>query len=413
MYRPAAFGALFLQTVLRADPQSQPPDATPEPVLLKSTARAVQLDVFVTDPSGRPVQGLQKNDFVVTDNGRPRDIRIFAAGIDSKQTELSASATPIVTAIVIDAAPRPDGLQNNSGIFASRAGRQDHRDIALWNALSAIDRMAPGQVTAIYAACPDLRIVQDYTSDPARLIASLKAFVIPPLPPVPHTAGKKQRQTIDSFVPPMLSALRDVVARMSGSSGRKSVVWISQAYGADLNINAVCGAADLTVNAFNDANVPLYAVDIRFSPTCEVPRRTGDGPRPGQSSIVNLTCSQPPDISDEWMDSLARAAGGRAFSGGKVTALHEYDAEGKLTWGQYRMERDRGGLVSDAIRFAADESRDAYQLGFYVPESELDGKVHTLTVTVTGKPKLALRYRMGYTASAVATAPESRVREEE
>ena len=117
--------------------------------------------------------------------------------------------------------------------------------------------------------------MQDYTSDPDRLVASLKAFVPPPLP---HAAGKKQPQTIDALVPPMLSALRDVAGRMSGASGRKSVVWISQAYGTELNLYAISGATDATVAAFNDANVPLYAVDTRFSPTCEDPAQSGEAP---------------------------------------------------------------------------------------------------------------------------------------
>jgi hypothetical protein len=58
MYRRAAIAALFLQAVLLAAPQQGPPDAASEPVILKSTSRAVQLDVFVNDPSGRPVDAL-------------------------------------------------------------------------------------------------------------------------------------------------------------------------------------------------------------------------------------------------------------------------------------------------------------------------------------------------------------------
>jgi VWFA-related protein len=418
MYRRAAIAALFLQAVPRAVPQQRQPDAAPEPIVLKSTSRAVQLDVFVNDPSGSPVHGLQKNDFLVTDNGHPRDIRIFAGEIDVNQTEpSSATTTPppgvysnrlgmrdsrIVTAIVLDAVPRPEGLQKNPGIFASLRPGTDTA-IARWNAIGAINRMAPGEMIAIYAACPDLRIVQDYTSDPDRLVASLKAFVAPPLP---RASGKKQAQTIDAFVPPMLWALRDVVARMSGASGRKSVVWVSQAYGTELNIHAIAGATDATVAVFNDANVPLYAVDTRFSPTCEDPAQSGDGPRIGEISTVTLTCSQPPDISDEWMEYLARATGGRAFSGGKVEAVRVYGAEGRMRTGMTRLISDHG-IVSDALSFAVDESRYAYELGFYVPEAELDGKVHTLSVTVPARPKFELRYRSGYTASGSATEPDS------
>jgi VWFA-related protein len=415
MYRRTANVALLLQTVLRAAPQQLPLDSAPEPVILKSTSRAVQLDVFVNDRSGRPVHGLLKNDFFVTDNGRRRDIRIFAGEIDANQTAPASATTPppgvysnrfgmrvsrIVTAIVIDAVPRPEGLQKNPGMFASIRPGGSVR-MALSQAIAAISRMAPGQIMAIYAACPELRVVQDYTSDPDRLVASLKAFVPPPLPRGP---GKKEPQTIDALVPPMLSALRDVAGRMTGASGRKSVVWISQAYGMELDIHAISGATETTVATLNDANVPLYAVDTRFSPTCEpTVNLSGD-----QRGIVNLTCSQPPDISYEWMERFAQATGGRAFIG-KVSGFQYRDPQpgpmgGVVRWGQYRLDTEHG-IVSDALLFAADESRYAYEMGFYVPESELDGKVHTLRVTVPRKPKFDLGYRSEYTASANATTP--------
>lgn len=405
MYRRAAIVTLFLQAALRAVPQT---DAIPEPVILKLTSHAVPLDVFVSDPSGRPVHGLQKNDFIVTDNDRRREIRIFSGEIDANRTAPSSATPPpgvysnrfglrntqIVTAIVIDAVPRPEGLQQNPGRFGSLPP-QMILNLVRWDAVSAVNRMAPGQMIAIYAACPELRLVQDYTSDPDRLVASLRAFDPPTLP---RAAGKRQPQTIDALVPPMLSALREVAARMSVASGRKSVVWITPAYGTELSISAISGATDSTVDAFNDANVPLYAVDSRFNPTCEAP----DRPMAGRVSVVTLSCSQPPDLSDEWMEYLARATGGRAFSGGKVEGIQEYDAEPRLTRGEYRLQRDHG-LVSDALRFAVDESRYAYELGFYVAESELDGKVHRLGVSVTGKPRFVLRYRSGYTASATSS----------
>jgi hypothetical protein len=210
MYRWAAIVAFFLQAVLRAVPQQRPEPAA-EPIILKSTSHAVQLDVIVSDASGNPVHGLQKNDFVVTDNGHPRDIRIFGGDFDANRTgvysnRLGMRDSRIVTAIVIDAVPRPDGMQKNDGIFGWSKP-------AFWfsmvrgQAMYAINRMEPGQIIAIYAACPDLRIVQDYTFDPDRLVAGLKAFVPPHLP---DAAGKQRPSTMDALVPPMLSALRDV-----------------------------------------------------------------------------------------------------------------------------------------------------------------------------------------------------------
>jgi VWFA-related protein len=408
MRRRAAIAALLLQAVLRAVPQ----EAAPGPLILKSASHVVQLDVFVSDSSGRPVHGLQKNDFMVTDNGHPREIRIFAGEVETGQTApFSATGSapgvysnrfgmrdsPIVTAIVVDAVPRPAGLQKNPGMFSTRYFDPE-RVFGMERAqvAQAIYRMGPGETIAIYAACPDLRVVQDYTSDRERLVASLKSFAPPRLS---DAAGKKQTPTIDALVPPMLSALREVAQRMSGASGRKSVVWISPAYGTELNPPAIREATESTIDAFNDANVPLYAVDTRFSPTCIPPANL-----PAGRAMVTLECSQTPDISNEWMEYLARSTGGRAFSGGNIQGVQERDADGRMVWAQYRMERDQG-IVSDALRFAIDDSRYSYAIGFYVPESELDGQVHALRVNVPAKPKYVVRYRSGYTASASAAAP--------
>ncbi|HEX3746740.1 MAG TPA: hypothetical protein VHW09_22535 [Bryobacteraceae bacterium] len=389
-------------------------------MVLQSTSRAVQLDVFVTDSSGRPVHGLRKSDFLLTDNTRPRDIRIFSGEIDSSEGQSSAVTivppavysnrfglrdSPIVTAIVIDAVPRPEGVQKHAGLLANAPAGYWFSSVRRW-VIGAIYRMAPGQTIAIYAACPELQVVQDYTSDPGRLVASLEAFAEPP---APQATGRKQPESIDALVPPTLAVLRAVVGRMSAAPGRKSVVWISQAYGPDLNLSAIDTVTDATADAFNDANVPLYAVDARRSPTCQAPanlRPAIPGFQPADRDyMVILDCSQPPDISDRWMQYLAQATGGRIFRDGKFFGTETYDAQAGTTRREVQMSSPDGGLVTDALRFASDASRYAYEMGFYLPESELDGKFHTLGASVPASPNFALRYRNGYTASAGMSAP--------
>ena len=44
-------------------------------------------------------------------------------------------------------------------------------------------------------------------------------------------------------------------------------------------------------------------------------------------------------------------------------------------------------------------------MGFYVPDSGLDDRFHRLSMTIPAQPKLGLRYRSGYDASATAVAP--------
>ena len=413
MYRRAAIGALLVPAILRAVPQT--PETAPQPVVLKSTARVVQLDVFVSDPSGNPVHGLRKGDFVVTDNGRPRDIPIFSAETDGNRTPPSSAAapamysnrlnigdSPIVTAIVIDAVPRP--REGETGPLALRlSGPRFSLFSARSNAIGAIYRMQPGQTIAIYAVCPDLRLLQDYSSDPGRLITSLRAFVFP-------AAGNKE-QKAETLAPPMLSALREVAGRMSGASGRKSIIWISQAYGADLKLSAISAATDSAIEAFNNANVTLYAVDARL-PACPPPAPSFPNGGPAGGGIEHVTCSQPPDISNKWMEYFAHATGGRAFSGVTIQGVQSRDPQTGSGWGSYQWDNDHS-FVEDAIRFAADDSRSAYEMGFYVSDSELDGQVHTLRVTLPAHPQFGLRYRSGYTASAEAAAPPAARQETE
>jgi VWFA-related protein len=415
MRRRLAVVAIFLQAPLLS--QTQPPSTAPAPSTLKSAAHAVQLHVFVNNPAGNPVHGLLKSEFVLTDNGHPRDVRIFAGEIDASQTAAVTAMTaspdvysnrldmgnaPIVTAVVIDAVRRPDGLQQNSGMF----GQQPATFWFNWvraQALVAIRRMQPGQTMAIFAVCPDLRVVQDFTSDAERLTASMAGFV---LPSIPDDLRKKKSRTVDDLAVPMLSGLRDVTGRMSGASGRKSVVLLSQGYGAGFDLSAIEDKTDATVAALNDANVPLYAVDTRFSPTCISPRNPLPD-LPGQarvdlSHVSEQTCYQQTDISDKWMEYLARETGGRGTF--KVGDINVYESPGGAGGVGWRGDR-KGNIVDDALRFALDDARYAYEMGFYVPESELDGKVHTLKVTTPANPNYELRYRTGYTASGNAIAP--------
>src|ERR1700691_230050 len=59
-------------------PQLQPRPVTPSPVPV-STQRQITLDVQVTDKSGAPIRGLQKQDFTLLDDKQPQDIVSFHA----------------------------------------------------------------------------------------------------------------------------------------------------------------------------------------------------------------------------------------------------------------------------------------------------------------------------------------------
>jgi hypothetical protein len=88
-------------------------------VTFKSETRAIQINVSVKDAQGRPVHGLRKEDFAVTDNGKPREIQLFSPdeggsaapatsgppnGVFSNRFG-SPAAQERITALVIDTGP--------------------------------------------------------------------------------------------------------------------------------------------------------------------------------------------------------------------------------------------------------------------------------------------------------------------
>jgi Ca-activated chloride channel family protein len=76
-YRASAAGALafaVIVTVTAQQPQPQPPDQP----LFRSSVRTVPIFATVLDSNGRIVPDLQRDDFVVLEDGKPVDITLFS-----------------------------------------------------------------------------------------------------------------------------------------------------------------------------------------------------------------------------------------------------------------------------------------------------------------------------------------------
>src|SRR5580700_7634858 len=61
----------------------------PEETVLRVTTRLVQVSVVAHDPDGNPIRDLTRDDFTLTDHGRPQPISVF-----SVQVAEPAESTP-------------------------------------------------------------------------------------------------------------------------------------------------------------------------------------------------------------------------------------------------------------------------------------------------------------------------------
>jgi hypothetical protein len=65
----------LLCSVLLGQPQTS---TEPPAIVIRSTTRLVQVNVVVRGRKGNAVTGLTRDDFILEDDGKPQDIRVFA-----------------------------------------------------------------------------------------------------------------------------------------------------------------------------------------------------------------------------------------------------------------------------------------------------------------------------------------------
>ena len=137
----------------------------------RSDARLVVVDVVLNDASGRPIQGLKKEDFVISEDGKPQSIVAFE--------EHGQATAPKV-------AQAPNLLKNEYTNYAVRndsdaltvllldtlnSSRQDLA-YARSEMITFLRKLPPGRRVALYTLSSQLRMVQGFTDDSDTLIAA-------------------------------------------------------------------------------------------------------------------------------------------------------------------------------------------------------------------------------------------------
>jgi VWFA-related protein len=376
---------------------------------IHAETRVVQIDVVVVDSHGRPVAGLTKQDFAVTDEGKPRTIDIFNIN-GAGEAESDQASTPAV------AAPSPSSAPSlPSHVFSNRNPAPP--DISAHSTVLVLDQInayledaayARGQVLSLMKKVPaderialyvisrneGLLLLQDYTTDRERILRSLGKYPPRGIFPSPPTSGSKANKSgdpspvgdtmaqanefakgSDQSHPPGLAntipppTLQEKIAKWEENSravqltlkalgehlalvpGRKSVFWITQGFPPGLLRGTQQPAWDKTLTELNEANVAVNTVDSRG---------LFRGSNPNTGTLLT-------------MRTVADATGGKAYFG----------------------RNDLDTAMADGIA----ASRASYTLAFYLNDNERDDKFHALHVRVA-HAGLQLFYRQGYYAGS-------------
>jgi VWFA-related protein len=314
----------------------------------------VPLDIVVTDSKGRPVHGLTRDAFSVTENGVPQKLRYFEehSAAQAKKTELpplppdeytnfpTATVTSSVTVLLVDVL--------NTRLEDQMYVRQQILDF--------LKTMPVGNRVAIFTLASKLRLLQGFTADPEVLKAVVKdkKFLQRPAGFTMGEAAGPDAASAPNVTDPMVAtsqdfagfeadmaavqneqrmyittdALMDLGQYLVSISGRKNLVWFAGNFPLGL---AAGPTGDDPFSAMSDqalerrrltdlyirAQIAVYPVSARGLQVDAAGMNASSSTGRGASgaTMTNMAIAQTNALANERIPMLALAeqTGGKAF----------------------------------------------------------------------------------------------------
>jgi VWFA-related protein len=432
-------------------PASAPP-ATDDDFSLKLTSRLVDIGIVALDKKGRPVADLKQEDFEIYDDGRKQDIHFFAAPVVELPVSAPATSEPAGASFSNRApAPSPTGpaaantpqvggtilLIDESHVAFADLNYARGQMLKFLSALPAGERIGLYSLTGL-----GFRVLVELTSDHAAVAARLKAF-LPTAQSVSEAQDEEQRNrqqfaTVHNVAdlnsvngnhtdvpdadqpvdPELLSTgsnparasliiLAQVARHLAAIPGHKSLVWVSsdnvladwrdQSVGIDKSPKMIETYAVRAQEAMNDAHAAVYPFDVSQL-------EAGGIGADLQHSSVQLEQAAAENAATA---ASAGAAGGSGSASNRDTGVGRISAQvsqdlhpiqgpvrqlAEATGG--RAIRRSGDLAAELSGIAQD-FRATYQVSFS-PQGPADDRYHAVTVKLSGRRGVTLRYRTGY-----------------
>jgi VWFA-related protein len=199
-----------------------PDNAEPTPVI-RSTTRRVVVDVVVTGSDGKPVPGLTEQDFQVLENGKPQSVRAFEVHtpeLDRSQLPPAPSDLPGDTFVNLEPTPASGPpvvllLDFLNTPVADQA--YAHAQIVRF-----LENKPPSTEVAIFALGDSLTMLQGFTTDTGKLLATMRSKAAGLQMPANSERVQKAQITLDAFL-----AMGKFLASLDG---RKELLWFSESF---------------------------------------------------------------------------------------------------------------------------------------------------------------------------------------
>lgn len=374
----------------------------------------VQIDVRVTDRSGRPLIGLKPEQFTVLEDGKPQRINSFDF-YDIQKIERAGAGAPPIT-VRLGSVPPAEALAH---------AVLDHRFIVLFFDLTAMqpddllraqrgaeqylrELVSPADLVAVVTYGNQLKISAHFTNDRDRLLRSVRALRAgkdAQLADMAEAAPQNgedsvSEQTGAAFTPDetefnifntdrKLAVLESLAKLLREIPGRKLVVHFTGGIAQTGDENRVQLRA--TTDAANRADVSFYTVDARglFAQAPGGEARSGSATGSSQFSGAGTA-------------ALASESSRAMFTGAAV--YHQVATRHASRETLATLANDTGGRaffdlgdLSEVFRKLREENSSYYLLGYYSSNRNRDGRWRNVRVQVN-VPGARVRYREGYYA---------------
>lgn len=347
--------------------------------IIRKSVRRVVVDVVVTDAHKKPIRGLTRQDFSVTENGTPQRVLSFDVhDFDTTGTPSEFPALPPNTFINVPKVPERGPLYV---LLVDLVNTQtEDQPYAREQLLKFFDDKPAGTRFAIFVLSDQLRLVQGFTEDKKLLYAAAD-----PRNPKPHVPriflygnnyGRGQSVL-------MISVLTDIAQYLDGLPGRKNLIWFSGAFPVQLSPRNG-DPPDLlhdvreVLATMARSQVAVYPVDVRGVVAQDSRALLSTGDSIGANGVGESSGTiGPSTLPGEYrnLDEVATSTGGLALysTNGLKAALSEVTEMGAnyytLTYSPTNQRYD-GGYRKIKVELAQRGYHLAYRESYYADDPD-------------------------------------------
>lgn len=397
--QPALFLLFLLSSVLWAQTSASQQEIYQTQTTVRSNTRLVVVDVVATDSKGQPVTGLNAGDFTLLENGTPQKISDFSF---QHPVEATAAPAPSLPPNVVSNTPRFQSGSMDVILFDSVNGAFTSQAYAKDQLLKFFGSATLDRPVALFALESKLKLLQDFTTDPAVLKAALEKYK--------QVAQAAQTESFESRESPyttfgdfhtnernILTTVQelDALAKiLAGYPGRKNLIWLSESFPVDLYPETVLAGSTAADATAGPGGAPIKGPPSTFQVMLQ------EGSLKDFAALVKR-------VAESMMNAQVAVYTVDAAGVGKddhLASVHTANDLAQRTGGRaFHNTND----LSGSMRASIDDGSTYYTLAYYPDNKKWDSQFRSIEIKTT-RPGVNLRYRLGY----YALDPEKNNKEE-